>query len=323
MNKKRTTLFICSLMVILLLGSPVFPQAGRGRARISGTVTGDSGNPIASAKITLQFLEGEGITREALTDKKGRWKIGGLGSGRWRINVSAQGFMPYQKSVDVMQLSRNPSINIVLKKAEEQLFDEAPEMELFSKGNQLFRAEKYEEAIASFQGFLEKNPEIYQVHLSVGNCYKEMGNVEQALKEYQIVLEKTTGEESKDIKIKAKALAGIGETYLKKDDFDSAQNYLRQSLELSPDDEILAYNVGEIYFSHQKLGEAIEYYILATEIKPDWSEPYYKLGLVYLNKADNANAIENLERFLELEPDTERSARVKNIIEYLRKDGGI
>jgi len=88
------------------------------------------------------------------------------------------------------------------------------------------------------------------------------------------------------------------------------------------EDEILAYNVGEIYFSHQRLGEAIEYYILATVIKPDWGEPYYKLGLVYLNKADNANAIENLEKFLEIEPDSEISANVKNIIEYLKKDGG-
>ncbi|GAI52503.1 unnamed protein product, partial [marine sediment metagenome] len=75
-------------------------------------------------------------------------------------------------------------------------------------------------------------------------------------------------------------------------------------------------------FSHQRLEEALEYYILATVIKPDWSEPYYKLGLVYLNKADNANAIENLEKFLELEPDSERSVNVKNIIKYLKKDGG-
>jgi len=39
-------------------------------------------------------------------------------------------------------------------------------------------------------------------------------------------------------------------------------------------------------------------------------------------KADNANAIENLEKFLEIEPDSERSANVKNIIAYLKKDGG-
>ena len=323
MNNKKATLFFCLIMVILLLGSPVFPQAGRGRGRIGGNVTDESGNAIASAKITLQFLEDETITREAETNKKGKWKIGGLGSGRWRAMVSAQGFIPYEKIIKISQLDKNPSVDIVLIEAEEQLFEDAPEMQLFSKGNELFEEEKFEDAIASYQEFLEKNPEIYQVHFNLGNCYKEMGNVEQALKEYQIILEKPTDDESKDRKLKAKALAGIGETYLKKDDLDSAQNYLRQSLELSPEDEILAYNVGEIYFSHQRLEEAIEYFILAAVIKPDWSEPYYKLGLVYLNKTDNANAIENLEKFLELEPDSERSANVKNIIEYLKKDGGI
>ncbi|GAI39488.1 unnamed protein product, partial [marine sediment metagenome] len=212
MNKKKATLFFCLLMVFLLLGSPIFPQAGRGRGRIGGNVTDDSGNPIASAKITIQFLEDENITRETETDKKGKWKIGGLGSGRWRTIVSAQGFIPYEKIINISQLAKNPSVNIVLKKAEEQLFEDAPEMELFLKGNELFKEEKFEDAIAPYQEFLEKNPEIYQVHFSLGNCYKEMGNVEQALKEYQIVIEKTTGEDNKDRKLKAKALAGIGET---------------------------------------------------------------------------------------------------------------
>ena len=307
------------IIVSLLTSSLLFPQAGRGRGRLSGKVTDESGNPVTSVTITLEFLEKEEVTRETKTDKNGKWKIAGLGSGRWEITVSAQGFIPYQKTVSVSQLDRNPSLNTILNKIEEQLIEEAPGITLFEKGNELFNEKKFEEAIASYQEFLEENPEIYEVHFSLGNCYKEMGDIEQALKEFQLVLEKAIEENEKDRKIKAKTLAAIGECHLKKEDLNSAQNYFKKSLELDPRDEILAYNVGEIYFAHQKLDEAIEYYEFATQIKPDWSDPYYKLGLVFLNKTDYEKAKDNFKKFLKLEPDTERSASAKNILDYLEK----
>jgi len=319
LNKKKEFLLCCLIIVSLLTSSLLFAQAGRGRGRLSGKVTDESGNPVTSVTITLEFLEKEEVTRETKTDKNGKWKIAGLGSGRWEITVSAQGFIPYQKTVSVSQLERNPSLNTILNKIEEQLIEEAPGITLFEKGNELFNEKKFEEAIASYQEFLEENPEIYEVHFSLGNCYKEMGDIEQALKEFQLVLEKAIEENEKDRKIKAKTLAAIGECHLKKEDLNSAQNYFKKSLELDPRDEILAYNVGEIYFAHQKLDEAIEYYEFATQIKPDWSDPYYKLGLVFLNKTDYEKAKDNFKKFLKLEPDTERSASAKNILDYLEK----
>jgi len=209
--------------------------------------------------------------------------------------------------VRLLEMGMNPILRMGLTSVMEKNF--------FEKANQLFNEEKYEEAIAAYQEFLEKNPEIFQVHFSLGNCYKELGNTEQALQEYQLVLEKTDAE--KDHKLRAKTLAAIGESYLKKEDLDSAQNYFKKSLDLDPQDEILAYNVGEIYFSHQKLEGAVEYFELASKIKPDWPDAFYKLGLVYLNLTDYEKAKENLKKFLELESDTERSASVQNILNYI------
>ena len=317
--KKKTHILFYLIIVFLLTSSQLLSQAGRGRGRISGKVADEEGNPIPSAKIALQFQENEELIKETATDEKGKWKIGGLGSGYWIITVSAQGFIPCQKNINVSQLDRNPSLNIVLQKAEEQFFEEAPEIELFEKGSTLFKEERFEEAISSFKEFLAKNPELYQVHFSIGNCYKGMENIEQALEEYQIVLENADEGNEKDRKLKAKTLAVIGECYLITEEMDSAQDYFKQSLELSPDDEILAYNMGEIYFAHNKMDDAIEYYELASQIKPKWSDPYYKIGLVYLNKKENAKAIEYFLEFLEIEPDSARSVNVKNIIDYLKK----
>ncbi len=316
---KKVILFICLIIVFFLTNSYLCAQGGRGRARISGKVTDESGKPIIKAKVTIEFLEREDVTRDTTTDKNGKWKIMGLGSGNWRITITAEGYIPLQDTIFVRQLDVNPALTHVLKKPEEQLITEGMGIELFDEASQLFKEDKFEESLAKYQEFLEKNPELYHVHFGIGNCYKELRDTEQALKHYQILLQKIDEQEEKDIKLKSKVLSAIGECYLQEDDLDSAQDYLKQSLELDPQDEILAYNVGEIYFSHQKMEEAIQYFTLASQIKPDWSDPFYKLGLVYVNMKDNDKALESFEKFLELEPDTERSASVKNIMDFLKK----
>jgi len=307
------------VIVFLLSGSPLFPQAGRGRARISGKVIDEDGNPVVKAKVRIEFLEREDITRDTTTDKNGKWKIMGLGSGNWRLIIQVEGFIPFQDTIFVRQLDVNPALIHVLQKPAEQLITEGIGIELFDEASRLFKEDKFEEALVKYQEFLEKNPELYHIHFGIGNCYKELRDTEQAIKHYQIILQKTNELEEKDRKLKAKALSAIGECHLQEDDLDSAQDYLKQSLELDPEDEILAYNVGEIYFSHQKMDEAIQYFTLASQIKPEWSDPFYKLGLVYVNMKENDKALESFEKFLKLEPDTERSASAKNIMDFLKK----
>jgi tetratricopeptide (TPR) repeat protein len=117
----------------------------------------------------------------------------------------------------------------------------------------------------------------------------------------------------------AKALAGLGSIMIKQNKIPEAQEYLKRSIESSPKDEVLAYNVGEICFSNQALDEALKYFELSSTIKPDWPDPYLKIGYVYLNKADNASAVAKFEKFLTLEPEGERAALVKNILNAIKK----
>lgn len=338
--KKNVIIIGIFLFTFMTFNSFSHSQSGRGKGRASGEVVDEFDNPVPNIKISLQFIGGlpsragsvqfeskDEITRETTTDKKGKWKIGGLGSGRWRVSITAEGYMPYDATIYISQFERNPypeafprlPLHTVLKKVEELLAIDAPEIELFEKGNLLFKEEQYKEAITSYRAFLEKNPELYQVHFSIGNSFKEMGNTEEALKEYQIVLDNAKSDEEKDLKVKAKTLSSMAECHLKNEDLESAQEYFKESLELNPEDEILAYNVGEIYFSHQKLDEAILYFQQASQIKPEWPDAYLKLGYVYVNKADNANAIAFFEKFLELETGSERAVSVRNILDYLKK----
>ena len=321
----KTRSFIIPSLVVLgsfLALSTAAGQAGRGTARVNGTVVDEAGNPFPQAKIELVLIQNQEIKRDAITDKKGQWALMGLGTGMWRVTASAPGYQPASVECNVKQLERNPVIALTLKKmsaGDRPSGTDEASLALVDLGNQLYNNNKFDEALAVFQELLVKNPTVYQIKLSIGDCYREKGEFDTALAIYTEAADTALTDAVSGKEMRAKSLARIGECHIKKGDFETAQNYFKQSIEAFPENEVLAYNVGEIYFSNQKLDEAINYFTLATQIKPDWNEAYYKLGLAYLNKTEYEKAQQSLNKFLELEPNTERSTSVKNILDYIGK----
>jgi tetratricopeptide (TPR) repeat protein len=322
MKMRIFSLLSFAALILSLCAGNAFSQAGRGKARINGVVVDENSKPISSAKIVIFLAQTEENKQEMTTDKKGEWAFIGLSGGRWRITVKAEGYLPSYKDVNVSQLELNPKITIKMIKAappgQMQVGDEAS-LNLLDQANQLFAEKKFDEALASFQQLLGKNPTIYQIHFSIGDCYREKGDYDKALEEYNKVLEGAQKDELKGKEMTAKALASVGECHLRKGDLENAQKFFKQSIEISPDNEFLAYNIGEINFSNQNIDEAIYYFELATRIKPSWGIPYLKLGYSYLNKGDFEKAKLNLKKFLEIDPNSPEAPNVKNMIDYLEK----
>jgi tetratricopeptide (TPR) repeat protein len=319
-RKSYQQAFIWIIITFLLAGC-AWAQAGRGKGRLSGLVVDKSQNAIPSAKIVCEFIENMELKKEVTSNNKGEWAILGLGTGGWRVTASKDGYIPSFSEVYVRQLARNPMVTLTLKKIEGQdaLLKDKASLNMLEQANALFKEQKFDEAISLMQQFLEQNPEAYQAYASIGDCYREKGDTDHALENYQKVLELAKEDEVMGKEITARALAGIGECYLKIHDVEKAQSYFEQSIEVYPENEILAYNVGEIYFSNHKIDEAIHYFTISAQIKPDWSPPYLKLGYVYLNKGDYSNAKANFKKFLEMAPNSPEASTVQNILEYIAK----
>ncbi len=324
MNAKALRAFFVGLMAIFLAAGLVFAQAGRGTARLGGVVTDQDGEPLEGAQVTLSYAQGGGgAEHEAMTDKKGEWSFLGLGTGHWQLAVVMKGYEPYTQEVSVSQLARNPRIWIKIKKISAGMSGDVIQDEssfvFLDLGNKLYKDGKYDEAIAQYELFLEKNPQAYQVRLNIADAYREKGEFDKATELYNNIIELSANDPTLGKDVSGKALAGIGDIYLEQNKLDEAQEYFRKSIERSPKNEVLAYNVGEIYFSNQNLEEALKYFELATQIKPEWPDPYLKMGYVYLNKADNDGAAKMFEKFLTLEPEGERTALARNILNAIKK----
>jgi tetratricopeptide (TPR) repeat protein len=325
----RTMKIICvAALLCFLWGSalPALAQQGRGRGRINGEVKDPAGRPLEGVSITAIHVE-TGTEFTAKTDDDGSWAIGGLGTGMFRITAELEGYTPAYMDLNVSQFSRkNPPVDFTLQQIEMQqlgvpALDDEASAALIEEGNQLFNDEKYQEAAAKYEEFLEKNPQIYRVYQNLGDCYKELGEYEKAVDAYRNMLEGArAAEPSADVtKETAASLAAMGETYIRMGELDTASDYLEKAMAVYPDDETFAFNVGEIYFKQGEAARGIELFNRAIELKPDWPPPYRQRGYAYLNLADYRSALESFNKFLELAPDSPQAPVIRNLIPQLEK----
>jgi len=312
-----------NLFLIAITLSSASAQEHTGKGRVNGIVVDDQGNPVEGALILVESMRYE-TKFQGYSEKNGRFAVAGMGTGMWRVTASKNGYASSYADLNIRQLRRNPPITFTLQKMTgyAALMTDEDAFEIFDKGNLLIQEEKYDEAIGIFEEFLEKYPEIYQVHLNIGTCYLKKGDLGQAESEFNLVLDKTKethGDYAQDPQASLRAFTGLGEVHTQKNEFDKAREYFTQALEISPEDEVAAYNVGEVFFSHQQVDEAIKYFEMAIEIKKDWSKPHLRLGYVYLNKADFDKSLEHFNKFIELDPENPEVPNVKNIIATIEK----
>lgn len=322
-SSKRLLLLYALLVLIGIVAAFADAQENLGKGRITGDVFDENRTPLEGVLIEVQGLKG-GAKLEGTTDKKGHFAVTGMGGGIWKITASKSGYTPVSKEENIKQLSINPPMTFVLKKITgfaAFLADEEAK-KLFDLGNSLVKEEKYDEALKVFEDFSVKYPEVFEVQLNVGTCHFKKGDLEKAETAYKLVLDKVIlafGDYKKGGQTSTRAFSGLGEVYLQKEDFDSAQIFFGQALEVSPNDEIAAYNVGEIFFSHQKTDEAVRYLELAIQIKKTWPKPYMKLGYVYLNKGDFDKSLQYFGEFIKMDPENPEASNIKNMMATIEK----
>ncbi len=314
MKIKLTKLSLIILSIVFAFNM-LHAQEGRGKGRLAGVVLNEKGKPMHGVKVVLSFIKNPNVKQEKVSDKSGKWIFAGLGSGKWQVAAMADGYKPITKVIDIKQLSRNPEVKLQFAVNEAEALKKDALM--VEEGNKLYKEGKYQEAIEKYKGFLAKRSDFYQLYHNIGNCYVAMKDYENAEKQFNLLIEKSTNDEAGK-KLKAQAYSGIGNLYLSKGDMNKAQGYFKKSVDLDPTDAILAYNVAEIYYNNQKTKEAIDYYNKALQIKPKWYEMYTKIGYAYLNVGDMKNSIKYFKLYLEKDPNGKDAETIKEVIKSLK-----
>ena len=302
-------------LFVLALSGTAAAQTGR----VGGVVKDEAGNPIKGATITAENPSASPSSFTATTDDKGRFSIIGLKSGTWTFSGQAPGYAPESGKMTVSTIGApNPPLTLTLKKGgapgPASALGGAAAKDLqadLAAADQLYNAQKYDEAIAAYRQIMTKAPALSVINLQIAAAYRNKKEYDNAIAAYNDLLKTDPSND--------KAIVGLGMTNLEKGDLKAAEDTLTKAAQGPKPTREVYYNLGEVKFSKGQTDEAATWYQKAADLDPTWGKPIFKLALVQLNKGDKDATIKLLEKVISADPTSQEAAQAKTVIEQLKK----
>lgn len=306
---------VLAALFVLTLAASVAAQTGR----VGGVVKDETGNPIKGATVTAENPNASPSSFTATTDDKGRFSIIGLKSGSWSFTVQSPGFGPESGKMQVSTIGApNPPLTVTMKKGgaagPSSALGSMAAKDLqadLATADQLYNAQKYDEAIAAYRGIIAKAPSLSVINLQIAAAYRNQKQYDNAIAAYNDLLKVDPNND--------KAIVGLGMTNLEKGDLKAAEDTLTRAAENPKATREVFYNLGEVKFSKGEADEAAKWYQRAVDMDPTWGKPLFKLALVQLNKGDKEGTIKALEKVISADPTSQEAAQAKTVIEQLKK----
>jgi Carboxypeptidase regulatory-like domain/Tetratricopeptide repeat len=296
-------------LILLLAAGLALAQSYRGQGRLRGKVTDEAGQPLEGVKVKIFSVKGQSGF-EVTTNAEGEWSANYIRGGGYNLDFLKSGYEPKSLSTSITESTKNPPVEVKLKKAAGLMITDELKAEL-EAGNKLFGENKYEEACKLYEDLIAKSPEAYIIYKNVGNCRFELQQYELAEAAYQKVLEKEPGN--------ADILLLIGNCYANRDQAEKAMEWYNKIEFEKISDPTVLFNIGTSFTKQSKFEDALKYYKRSVEVQKDFLDGLYQLGLTYLTLGRNPEAIGPFEDYIKIDPDSERAAQVKGFLEFLKK----
>jgi len=305
MPKKNFCVF-CAVLIIFPLTLICVTKGG-----IKGHVVDEDHNPVEGVQLTITSVEYPSNKLTLKTNEKGEFIQIGLEPGYYQVVCEKEGFSPKSEQIRV-HINEIADITLELSSPQEQIeVKEIPGQKESQRAYKLYQEGKYEEALAEYQGAIDKNPEEVTNYFNLGVTYLALEKNEDAIISFKKTIELDPENFS--------ALKFLGQLYAKENDTQQAEVYLSRAAGLSEKDPELFYNLGVMRMNAANYPEAIEAFEKAITCDENYVDAYYQVGLLYINQNQTDKAIAVFEKFLEVSPEDPRAPSVRKIMEMLEK----
>jgi Tfp pilus assembly protein PilF len=294
------------------LGAPALAQNGR----VGGVVKSEDGQPIKGATV---IAENPNIAQSftASTDDKGRFIMIGLRGGLWRFISQAPGFTPAGAVANVRMGTPNPPVTFALKKTGNANFGALGGLmardlqEDLDRADELFKAQRWDEAIAAYRKVLATAPPLSVIHLQIATAYRLKKDYPAALAAYTELLKSDPGNQ--------KASIGIALTELERGDIEAAERTLIAAAQAPEAGRDVFYALGDLKLEKGEVDQAATYYQKAADADPAWGRPLYILGMSALKKGDATGAARFLQQVIAVDPVSAEAELAKTTLDTLNK----
>jgi len=308
---------IRAALILLLVAATASAQVWRGQGRLAGKVTGEDGKPIEGVVVKLAMPAAKGAV-ETKTNAKGEWAAGGLGRGEWQIDFIKAGYETRNISASVAEMTRMPTIEIVLKKAEDPNEIIASEIK---RAGELLTQKQYAEARAIYEALLVRYPTAYRLEQFIARTYYLEGQPDKAIERLKTVIARDP--DAQEVRLL------LGSLLLEQGKADEGRQVLNAVDDAKITEPAIYVNFGIAMLNKNQAAEAITYFEKAITKFPAAADAYYYRGITTLQlasapgeeaqKADRLQRVKaDLNKFLQLSPAAPEAETAKKILEQLK-----
>jgi len=148
-----------------------------------------------------------------------------------------------------------------------------------------------EDAIPLLQEGIKLEPKRPDLHAALGDCYYGTGKIDQAIQEFQTLIQLDSS---------ATSYAIMSLCYRQLGRYDEARRFLFEGLQRDPHNGMCLYNLGLIANRQGKQAEAEQYLNEALKADPEYGGALYELASVKMAKKEFADAIPLLQKCVPL-----------------------
>ena len=308
---------IRAALILLLVAATASAQVWRGQGRLAGKVTGEDKKPIEGVLVKLAMPAAKGAF-ETKTNAKGEWAVGGLGRGEWQIDFIKAGYESRNISASVAEMTRMPTIEITLKKAEDPNEIIASEIK---RAADLLAQKQYAEARLIYEALLVKYPSAYRLEQLIARTYYLEGQPDKAIERLMTVVAKDP--DAQEVRLL------LGSLLLEQGKADEGRRVLSAVDDAKITEPAIYVNFGIAMLNKNQAAEAVTYFEKAIQKFPAAPDAYYYRGIATLQlssapgeeaqKADRLQRVKaDLSKFLQMAPTAPEAETAKKILEQLK-----
>jgi tetratricopeptide (TPR) repeat protein len=282
------------LLGFVLVGAPAHAQTGTARGR----VLDDQGQPLAEAKVLLEYLGGVTRKYETKTSKKGEYTQVGMYPGPYKITVTKEGFQGSfaEQRISLGDPTQVPDFKMkTMATAQKEAGGGNDALKTaFGHALALTQAGKLDEAEAAYKEILVTQPSIPEIYQNLGYIYSQKKDWAKAEEAYKKALELRPNYPD--------VAAALARVYSDSGQGDKAMETMAKAAGDNPNDAKAQFNMGIFHLNAGKSEEAIAAFTKALAADPTMADAYYHLGTLYVGQNKIADAVQSLEKFLSMNP---------------------
>jgi superkiller protein 3 len=214
-----------------------------------------------------------------------------------------------RRSQSMMRAGR---VNDALEIIDDVIADEPDNAILYNvKGQFLFLAGRYDEALTVFHKAVELDPYLTDAHNFLGATYDELGQKAEAEREYRIALADPAYPTPELVWL------NLGLLYVSEGREAEAVEAFRKSVEINPKYYKAHYELALTLERLGQLEEAIREFEVAEPGFDNVGEFYYRMGLTFFRMGDKERARETLNQVIALAPGSPSAAQADDLLRMI------